>query len=142
MEGDELEMATALSKVVLLIDDDEDDFDLFNNVLREVAPDHKAILLTKVDDLQGYFGSHPRDIPCLVVTDLNLPPSDGFEVITLIKGDPKYSLIPVVVYSNSVNPKDIVRAGEVGATAYVHKATSITQIYEDVKKMMKYCRVT
>jgi CheY-like chemotaxis protein len=130
-------------RVVLLIDDDEDDFDLFSNALREIAPNRKAVLVTKADNIIEYFESlDERDIPCLVVTDLNLPPSDGFEVITKLKQDPRYLHIPIVVYSNSVNPKDVEKAKEIGATAYVHKAASIQQITEDVREMIQYCLPT
>lgn len=139
----EVARTDAAYKVVLLIDDDEDDFDLFNDALREIAPQYKAVLLTKVDNIVEYFESlEEKDIPCLVVTDLNLPPSDGFEVITKLKKDPRFLHIPIIVYSNSVNPKDVERSLETGATAYVHKAASISQVTEDVREMVKYCPVT
>jgi CheY-like chemotaxis protein len=127
----------------LLIDDDEDDFELFNNALKEIAPELKGMLLTNVTDIVGYFDSlAPHDLPCLVVTDLNLPPSDGFEVIDKLKHDTRYSYIPIIVYSNSANPRDIEKARQAGATAYIHKATSISEINEDVREMVRYCMVT
>jgi CheY-like chemotaxis protein len=133
----------ASNKVVLLIDDDEDDFDLFSNALHEIAPEFKAMLVTKGDNIIEYFESlDEQDIPCLVITDLNLPPSNGFEVIAMLKQDQRFSHLPVVVYSNSANPRDIVKAKEAGATAYVHKAASIEQITQDVKEMMRYALPT
>lgn len=131
------------SRVVLLIDDDEDDFELFNHALEELAPDHVGVLLTKVENIIGYFESLPdSEIPCLVVTDLNIPPSDGFEVIEKLKADPRYAHIPIIVYSNSANPRDVQRARQLGATTYVHKATSIQEVQDDVKAMLHYCLAT
>lgn len=130
----------AAYKVVLLIDDDEDDFDIFKNALMEIAPSHKAVLLTKVDNIIRYFESlDEKDTPCLVVTDLNLPPTDGFEVIEKLKSDARYLHISIIVYSNSANPRDITRAKEAGATEYIHKAASISEVVEDVRGMMRYC---
>jgi CheY-like chemotaxis protein len=141
MEG-EVARTDAAYKVVLLIDDDEDDYDIFTNALKEIAPSHKAVLLTKVDHIIQYFEAlDEKDVPCLVVTDLNLPPTDGFEVIEKLKSDPRYLHIPVIVYSNSANPRDILKAKESGATAYVHKAASLSEVIEDVREMIRYCLI-
>lgn len=59
--------------------------------------------------------------PDLVVLDAMMPKSDGFEVLTRIKGDPKLTETPVIMLTARKTEKDIVSALEKGADDYLVK---------------------
>lgn len=59
--------------------------------------------------------------PDLVVLDAMMPKSDGFEVLTRIKGDPALAATPVIMLTARKTEKDIVSALEKGADDYLVK---------------------
>ena len=60
--------------------------------------------------------------PDLVLLDLVMPKVHGFEVLAGLKGDAETRSIPVVILSNLGQDRDVQRAMEGGALAYLVKA--------------------
>jgi len=60
--------------------------------------------------------------PDLVLLDLVMPKVHGFEVLAGLKGDAETRSIPVVILSNLGQERDVQRAMEGGALAYLVKA--------------------
>ncbi|ELY85883.1 response regulator [Natrinema altunense] len=60
----------------------------------------------------------------LVLLDLNLPGTDGFEVLETIRDDPDLASLPVLVLSSSAATEDVVRSYELAANAYLTKPTA------------------
>src|SRR5688500_18293199 len=64
-------------------------------------------------------------IPDLVVLDLNLPKSDGSDVLRCIRQTPAYAGIPVVVLTSSDSPRDRTAAENLGANAFITKPSDL-----------------
>jgi two-component system response regulator len=65
--------------------------------------------------------------PALILSDLNMPGVDGFDILARIKSSDELRAIPVVIFSGSTMEKDIIRAYELGANAYVSKPTDVDE---------------
>ncbi|MCP4298294.1 MAG: response regulator, partial [Proteobacteria bacterium] len=79
------------------------------------------------------FGSDHN--PDVILLDLRLPKVDGVEVLTAIKADEKYELIPVVVLTTSSDESDLTQAMELGADNYLVKplnALVLNKILKDL----------
>ena len=59
--------------------------------------------------------------PDLVLLDILLPHVDGYEVCTIIRRNPAYQAIPIVMMSGLSAQEDIQRAYDAGADAYIIK---------------------
>ncbi len=59
--------------------------------------------------------------PKLVLLDIMLPKVDGFEVCTVIRNNPTYDRMPIIMMSALTNPEDVERAYTVGADDYIKK---------------------
>lgn len=59
----------------------------------------------------------------LVITDIDMPRMNGIELVTLIKEDPKYKSIPVMIVSYKDNPEDRQKGLEAGADYYLTKGS-------------------
>ncbi len=59
--------------------------------------------------------------PALVITDINMPEMDGYELCQRIKDDPKLKELPVILLTSLSDPKDILRGLECGADNFVVK---------------------
>ena len=62
------------------------------------------------------------DAPDLILLDLIMPKMQGFEVLRILKEDPRLAPIPVIVLSNLGQERDVRQAMEAGAAAYYVKA--------------------
>ncbi len=59
--------------------------------------------------------------PGLVMLELMLPYVDGFELLQLMRGNPKWRRTPIFVISGKSQEEDIVRAFKLGASDFVVK---------------------
>jgi CheY-like chemotaxis protein len=93
-----------------------------------------------LDYLRGqgkYRGSEP-DFPCLVLLDLNLPGTDGREVLSIIKADPDLKSVPVVVMTSSKDQTDIDACYRHGANSYIVKPVDLDGFIKAIARLRDY----
>ena len=133
------------SKLILLIEDNEDDQRLTlralrrNNIMNEVvvACDGQEA----VDYLFGTGSFSGRDLsvmPAVVVLDLNLPGLTGLEVLERIRSTEATRRIPVVVLTSSQDENQIEAAYARGANSYVQKPNDPSEFSEMVLQVAMY----
>ena len=127
---------------ILLVEDNEGDVGLIEEVLEEVkirnilhvAKDgEEAILFLHTEEK---FSGSPR--PDIILLDLNLPKKDGREVLREIKEDSNLKNIPVVILTTSGAEKDIIRAYELHANAYVIKPLDFDKFIKVVEYIANF----
>ena len=57
----------------------------------------------------------------LVVTDLEMPRMNGFELIGRLRGDPQHGTTPVIIITSRTSPENRRRARELGVRSLVAK---------------------
>ena len=127
---------------ILLVEDNEGDVGLIEEVLEEtkirnnlrVATDGEEAILYLYGE--GKFTGSPR--PDIILLDLNLPKRDGREVLREIKEKESIKKIPVVILTTSQAEKDILRAYELHANAYVNKPLDFDQFIDVVKSIARF----
>ena len=85
---------------------------------------------------RGEFADAPR--PDLILLDLNLPRTDGEEVLEELKGDPELRSIPVIVLTSSRAEEDIARSYELHANAYLTKPVDPDEFIETVRAFEEF----
>jgi DNA-binding response OmpR family regulator len=74
----------------------------------------------------------------LILLDIILPKFDGFEILKKVKQDEKLKKIPVIVFSNLSEEKDISRAKELGAIDFMVKSNfTLDELVEHIDKIFK-----
>lgn len=63
-----------------------------------------------------------EELPHLIVSDVNMPHLDGFDLTQRVKQNPNYANIPVILVTSLDSPADKARGIEVGADAYIVKS--------------------
>src|ERR1700755_2399853 len=117
---------------ILLIDDDDDDQFIFLTALENVAPGSHCDISNNA--LEAFQFLHTRaETPDMIFLDLNMPLMNGFEFLIIIKSDPRFTLIPVVIFSTSDNPEDQTRAKELGAVQFITKTADIELLKKDLR---------
>lgn len=75
--------------------------------------------------------------PDLVVLDITLPEMDGYQVCRVLKNDPQYSDIPIIMLTARTQRSDEFRGKETGADEYMTKPYSPMELIESVKKILE-----
>ena len=78
-----------------------------------------------------------KELPNLILLDLNMPNIDGFEILSFFVHIPLLSSIPIICVSGDKEEHTRRRANELGATKYMpKKKIDILQISNDVKNLL------
>lgn len=113
---------------ILLIEDNEDDVFIFRRAFKQAQLDHTVHVSADGQDAIDYLLGAGRyadrsafPLPFLVLLDLKLPLRHGLEVLECVRTTPGIAALSVTVLTSSAEPRDIARARELGAGAYLVK---------------------
>lgn len=53
------------------------------------------------DTLFDWLKENPLELPDIILSDLNMPGKNGYDILTEIKSDPAYADIPIIITSTS-----------------------------------------
>ena len=130
---------------ILIIEDNPDDYEACVSALKnDNNLVNKIIWCCTGDEGLDYLygrGAHAENHPvrpCLIMLDLNLPGTDGREVLTQLKLDAHLSKIPVVVMTSSRDPDDIDAWYSAGANSYVVKPVDLDGFIKAITRLREY----
>ena len=118
--------ATRIATRVLLIEDDPAWAGLTREAFVEAAPEARLEILTSGDEAVARLAG--GDLPDVVLLDLNMPGTDGRDVLRAIRTLPDAPDIEIIVLSASVSAHDRALATELGAAAYANKPTTFAAL--------------
>jgi two-component system phosphate regulon response regulator PhoB len=78
-----------------------------------------------------------EDPPSLIFLDLMMPGKDGFEVCRLLKSDPRYADIPIVLLSAREHESDRSRGLALGAEDFISKPYSPVALLRRVREILE-----
>jgi CheY-like chemotaxis protein len=109
--------------------------------LENVAPGSHCDISNNA--LEAFQYLHTRvETPDMIFLDLNMPLMNGFEFLLILKNDPSFSLVPVIIFSTSDNPEDQARAKELGALQFITKTADIELLKKDLRFIFNKTGVT
>jgi two-component system response regulator len=76
--------------------------------------------------------------PDLIILDLNLPKSDGMDVLRCVREQPELSQTPVIVLTSSDSPDDRSLAQRLGANRFVTKPTDLDAFMSIGRMLVRY----
>ncbi len=106
-------------KTILVVDDSITTRTLEKNILE--AAGYKVKLATDGEEALGVLVAD--SLPNLIISDINMPRLNGFEMTGRIKQDARYREVPVILVTSLDSPADKARGIEVGADAYIVKSS-------------------
>jgi len=107
------------NKPILVVEDEEDIRELVRYNLQRAGYDCVC-----VESGKEALEEVRKEPPALVLLDLMLPDTDGYEVCAQIKNDPRTAWVSIVMLTARGSERDIVRGLELGADDYVTKPFS------------------
>ncbi len=130
---------------ILIVEDCEEDYE-FTRRAFERAGLHNALAHCwdgdeALDYLFGrgeYEGAAKPPRPTVILLDLNLPGTDGREVLQEVKNNEGLKDIPVIVLTTSTDERDIESCYSTGANTYVQKPVDATAFFEAIQRLKEY----
>jgi CheY-like chemotaxis protein len=130
---------------LLVIEDSDEDFEALQRMMRKwplANPIYRCMdgdeALDFLYHTDQYIDSTKAPRPALILLDLNLPGTDGREVLEQIKQDDTLKSIPVVVFTTSSNPKDIETCYRYGVNGYILKPININKLMRTIQLFIDY----
>ncbi|MGZ5133870.1 MAG: response regulator [Flavitalea sp.] len=122
--------------IIYIIDDDTDDQNLLIEAIKEI--DISIECYTAMNGQEGLnkLVTNMIPYPSLIFLDLNMPRIDGHKFLTMIKKDPDFKSIPIVIYSTSSNKKDMEEMLQLGAVDYLVKQADYLLLKENLSRMI------
>lgn len=128
--------------VILLVEDNPGDIRLIEEAF---ADGNIANALYTVTDGQaalefinrrGEYEDAPR--PDIVLLDLNLPRTDGDEVLEAIRADDELRYLPVIVLTSSSAAEDVLESYELQANAFLTKPVDPSEFIHTVRSFQEF----
>ena len=129
---------------ILLVEDSPEDFETTERAFRRSGLKNPIYRCADGDEALDYLyrrgryseGNAPR--PGVILLDLNLPGTDGREVLSEIKNDPGLKQIPVIVLTTSKDERDVEVCYSCGANSYIQKPVDLDGFMKAIERLNDY----
>ena len=127
---------------ILLVEDSPEDFETTQRAFRRSGLKNPILRCADGDEALDFLfqrGSHadsPR--PGVILLDLNLPGTDGREVLSEIKANDDLKQIPVIVLTTSADERDVQACYQAGASSYIQKPVDVEGFMKAIERLNDY----
>ncbi|WP_167768578.1 response regulator [Haloarcula amylovorans] len=128
-------MASIAEDELLLVEDNPADIELFKHALSE--SDFEGTLRTATTGTQALQVLQEEAMD-LAILDINLPGKSGIEVLAELNDESEVGSTPILIFSSSDDPKQIRKAYELGASAYIVKRMDFEDTVSLVKTLQEF----
>lgn len=120
---------------VLIVEDDDSIAQLLEFMMRREGFEVQICRDGRAAERRIIDGASP---PALVVMDVMLPYTDGFELLALLRRQPLWRDVPVLMLSAKSQEHDIVRAIDAGSSGYVVKPFQPQELMARVRNLLRH----
>ena len=129
-----LERGNGNARSVLVVEDSEN-----SAAMLEIAflgiPNVAVLLTESAVEAMRILDSGEAHVN-VIVTDLNMPRMDGFELIRRVRADRRLAKLPIIVVSADTDPTTPSRVAELGVDAFFPKPFSPAQVRRKLEQLL------
>ena len=114
-----------------------DDFSTMRRIVRGLLKEMGCNNADEAEDGAVALGMLKAAKYVFVVSDINMPNMNGFELLKAIKADDALKHLPVLMVTAEARKEDIVLAAQSGAAGYIVKPFTKATLEEKVEKIMQ-----
>lgn len=116
--------------VLLCIDDDPEDIELFVDAVKMIDGDHSCITATNGNEALSTLA---KVVPDVIFLDMNMPGMNGKETLERIRNDERLLSVPIYILSTSNDLKEVEACYKLGATKWLVKPSSFIELIKRLK---------
>jgi two-component system, response regulator len=132
-------------QLILLVEDSPEEHETTVRALRKAGLANPIFRCEDGDEAldflrrRGKYAGPPKaPRPGIILLDLNLPGTDGREVLAEIKADDALRSIPVVILTTSTDERDVERCYRVGANSYIKKPVDLDGFMRAIQRLKEF----
>ena len=120
-----------MSHTILVVEDHEDN----RRIIRDLLTAYGFEVVEAVTGLEGVRAAE-RQLPALILMDIQLPEIDGYEATRRIKANPDLKHIPIIIITSYALSGDDLKAYAAGCDAYVSKPYSPRKLLNQIRAFL------
>lgn len=120
---------------IVIVENDEDEQYFMKEGFDAAGLFHIMAQLHNGDHLLQWLADIDEPLPDLVLTDLNMPGKNGYDILDELKANPAYAHLPIIITSTSAAPSIIDKCLQKGAADYMVKPDTFVEYEPFVKKL-------
>ncbi len=127
---------------IIVIEDDNDDQELLAEIFRKLNYPNQVIFFSDGEAALEHITTG-RESPFLILSDINMPKLNGFELRQKLKTDSKLNnkCIPYLFFSTAVNQKSVIDAYSQSVQGFFVKPNSMAGLEKTIWTIMEYWRL-
>lgn len=122
---------------IIVIEDDLEDQQILGEIFRNLNFPNKILFFADGNDAIDYLHATIEQ-PFLILSDINMPRIDGFEVRNKICTSERLKCIPYLFFTTGVDKKAVHDAYAMSVQGFFIKPASMHQLQDTVKKIIEY----
>ncbi len=133
------------NQYILLVEDDPNDVLLIQRAFQKAGLREQLQVVRDGREAIAYLSGEAEyadreqyPLPFLLLLDLKMPGTDGFEVLRWVRAEPRLKRLLVVVLTSSNLQADVDRAYELGANSYLVKPVEFEQMVNMIQRFEAY----
>lgn len=124
---------------VIIIEDDEDDQLFLKEVFKKLNYPNEVLFFADGETALDYL-KKPAVLPFLILSDINMPKLNGFELREKLKTDADLNVkcIPYLFFSTAADQKAVINAYSLSVQGFFIKQTEMGKLENVIKLIMDY----
>lgn len=126
---------------VIIIEDDADDQEFLTEIFHKLNYQNEILFFFDGQKALEHINT-TDDLPFLILSDINMPKLNGFELREKLKTDAKLSnkCIPYLFFSTAINQKSVIDAYSQSVQGFFVKQNSMDELEKTISAIMEYWR--
>ncbi|HUQ67596.1 MAG TPA: response regulator [Flavitalea sp.] len=124
---------------IYIVDDDQDDEDIIRDAINELGLVNELQFFHTAEELINQL-KQEKIVPFIIISDINLPKMDGFELREKIINDISISdkTIPFIFWSTTASDTQIKKAYNLSAHGFFLKGRTYKDIKDGMEEIVRY----
>jgi len=119
-------------KKILIVDDEAINLDFFDVMFSKLG-----FTVDKASDGEEALEKVKKFLPDIILLDNIMPNMSGWELTKILKNDPKYKEIPIIMVSALDDVKEKVESFELGVDDYITKPYNFTEVLARIRAVLR-----
>ena len=121
--------------VLLLVDDNADDIEVFYAALKQI--DESAKCIAAYNGQQALSILESALVPDFIFLDIDMPGLTEIDILREIRKSKLHKKVPVIVFSASISPKEIKTYKKAGVNGFLVKSKNVDEMYRYLSEVLK-----
>jgi len=124
---------------VIIIEDDADDQEVLKDIFKKLNYSNELIFFSDGQEALEFLNK-PSILPFLILSDINMPKLNGFELRTKLKTDADLAAkcIPYLFFSTAINQKAVIDAYSMSVQGFFVKPHTVSELEDTIEAIMAY----